>query len=1128
MSLRFYFGPSDEELCRRVYQEIIEQSLAKEQDKFLIIVPDQFTMQTQKQLVAMHPRGGILNIDVLSFERLHYRVMEELGQESKPVLDDTGKSLVLQKVAAGLKEKCPVLGGFLSRQGYIHEMKSMISEFMQYGIGDKELESLEDFSMGRGALVGKLKDLHTVYKGFREYIKDHFIPTEEVLDVLRCNLPKSQIVRDSVIVLNGFTGFTPVQIRLVEELLKVGREVIVTLVLGEEENPYMMKGEQELFYLTKRTVEQLETMAWDQEIKRDRTKDIFCSFQTTGTQMRFLAENLFRYDAKSCETCDGQLVLFETLSSKGEIRQIASYIEKLTLEEGYAYRDIAVILGNPEESAPFVEQEFSRLQIPHFIDASRALRLNPLVEFIKSALQLFLKDFSYDAVMHYLKTGMTDFTREEVDLLDNYLLATGIRGQRKWKRQFVTKTQDMGEEELEQLQSLQKRFMESLVPLQSVKEEKANVLVEQLYCFLTSLKVQDKMKRLEREFEAKQDFVKVKEYSQMYRLIMELLEQIHQLLGEEVLTWKEFSELLEAGFGEIQVGVLPKQVDRVLVGDMQRTRLRDVKVLFFAGVNDLNIPRSASKGGIISDMDREFLQQSGVELAPTPRQQMYIQRFYLYLNMTKPTERLYLSYGRIGADGKSRRPSYLFGEVQKLFPGLAISHPEEAALTERIQTKEEGLELLAEQLRDYAQGILSPDKTADLFALYDAVEDEARKGRYEEAAFLEYKDRRIPKLVALALYGHTLAGSVTRFEKYAGCAYQYFLQYGLKLSQREEFGLENYDYGTIYHAVLDAFSRGLTENKRNWENFDEAYAKAEIHRCLETISTTYGAAVLYSSHQYMYALEQMEKVLLRSVMTIQYQLKKGSFEPKEYELAFQHIGELNGESLRLSEDERIYLNGKIDRLDTVQEENKLYVKILDYKSSEHKFDLVGLYHGLSLQLIVYMKYALDDQKRKHPDKEVEPAAMLYYQMADPWIDCKEELPQEEIREKIFAELKTSGIVNESQAVLNSLDRDLEQGNSTVIPVGKKKDGSLSATSKVFTREEFEILSQYATKKIKSLGGEILDGNIRLQPYERDKKSACEYCPFQAVCGFDKAIPGCKPRVLSAMEEEEVLNKMKEQ
>ncbi len=281
MELRFYFGASGSGKSAQLHKEMVNRAMAEPKTNFLVIVPDQFTMQTQMDLVKAHPKKGIMNIDVLSFGRLSHRILEEVGGDSHTVLDDTGKCLVLRKVAESIEEEMPVIGSHLGKMGYIHEVKSAISEFMQYGIGVKELEELTAYAKKRGALYHKLKDLGILYKHFLQYIKDKYITTEETLDLLCRLLPKSGLIQNSVVAFDGFTGFTPIQNRLIQNIMELSREVIVTVVMdGAEENPYVPDGEQKLFYLSKKTAADLIKLAKEAGVPRG--KDIFVGRQTSA------------------------------------------------------------------------------------------------------------------------------------------------------------------------------------------------------------------------------------------------------------------------------------------------------------------------------------------------------------------------------------------------------------------------------------------------------------------------------------------------------------------------------------------------------------------------------------------------------------------------------------------------------------------------------------------------------------------------------------------------------------------------------------------------------------------------------------------------------------------------------
>ena len=1139
MSLRFCFGPSGSGKSHRIYEEIMQRAAEEPGRNFLIIVPDQFTMQTQKDLVMRSDRDGILNIDVLSFGRLSHRILEEVGTKEMPVLDDTGKSLVLQKVAADLKEQLPAMGSLLHKQGYIHEVKSAISEFMQYGISTQDMDKLITSAQKRGALAMKLKDLKTLYRGFQDYIRDHFITTEETLDVLRRSLSKSKILKGSVVVFDGFTGFTPIQNRLIQELMRVCAETIVTVTIGVGEDPYKMDGEQKLFHLSKKTVADLEKLAAEAEVERG--EDLFVKGGPNrfakAPALHYLEQNLFRYQYEPYAGEQQEIHMFEALSPREEVHQTALYIRHLIREQGMTYRDIAVVIGDLEGYASYVETEFGQLEIPCFLDRTRGIVLNPMIEYIKSALQLYIKDFSYDTVFHFLRSGMSDISREEIDELENYVIRTGARGYRTYSRLFTRRTEELQgnaegseqaeEKTMERLNRIRQQFMDAVEILHMGSQEKAGDYVSHLYDFLEQNQVQQKLLNYQQQFEKEGDLSRAREYAQIYRLVMDLLDQVYELLGEEEISRQEFADILEAGFGEITVGTIPQNVDRIVVGDMERTRLKQVKVLFFLGVNDGNIPKNASKGGIISDMDREFLIESGTEMAPSPRQQMYIQRLYLYLNMTKPSEQLYLSYAKVNSEGKGIRPSYLIDTVRKLFPAMSVEYPQNRSRLEQIEGRQEGARYLAEELREYVEGTLPEEERQDFYLMYRAYEaDAAGRDLLTRAAFRRYRESGLSRIVARALYGQQLENSVSRLETYAACACRHFLQYGLSLQEREEFGFEASDMGTVYHAVLENFAGKLAESNLTWWDFTEDFAAKAVKESVEAYAATYGETVLYSSARNEYAITRMSRILTRTVLTLQKHLKQGSFQPDDYELSFRFAEDLDSIHVDLSEDEKMHLQGRIDRIDVSEDAEHVYVKVIDYKSGNRKFDLAALYYGLQLQLVVYMNAAMEMESRKHPDKEIVPAALLYYHIDDPTIETPVEFTDEQINEQILAKLRMNGVVNSDPEVVERLDRYM-QDKSVVIPVEKKKDGSFSARSSVLSREEMQLISSYVDAKIRSIGREILDGKIAANPYEKGNEEACTYCAYKKVCGFDGSIPGYEKRQLEDLDKQALMQRMQE-
>lgn len=1140
MGLQFYIGASGSGKSHILYNRIIADSQQNPHTNYLMVVPDQFTMQTQLEMVKKHPRKGIMNIDVLSFGRLSHRIFEEVGGNDKPVLDDTGKSLVLRRVAAGLEDKLGVMKRNIRKPGYISEVKSALSEFMQYGLGTKDVEKLCQYASKRSALAYKLKDLNLLYEGFLAYINERYITTEETLDILRKVLSRSRVVKDSVIVFDGFTGFTPIQYNVIQELMTQAREIIVTVTMDTREDAYTLDGEQKLFHLSKKTIRDLDRLCREAGVKRENDEKI-----TDETVYRYrdnaglahLERELFRYPYKEYSGAQENIHIFEASNPKEELRQVCLEIRRLVREKQYCYRDIAVVTGDMDRYGFSAKEMFGRFDIPYFLDQTNKLVLNPFIEFIRSALLVVIQEYSYESVFHFLRCGMADVTPDETDRLENYCLNMGIRGRKAWNNRFVRrmKRQDREAAELDELNMIRERITAMLEPLMMKKSEKmtGREFVRALYRFIVNASIEEKLAEYELYFTEQGDFVRAKEYAQIYKLVMELLEQICGLLGEEELEIKEFADILDAGFAEIKVGTIPQTVDKVVIGDIQRTRLCEIKALFFVGVNDGIIPKSGGTGGIISDIDREFLQESEYELAPTPRQQMYIQRLYLYMMMTKPTEYLYLSYAKVDNEGKSIRPAYLVNTVTKLFPDVVIAQPQLRPMEEQIESPADTLAYLVQLLRRYAADSIGGDRQL-FFMLYDTY---ARNEAYapileqmKRAAFSYLSNagrNRLPRTLARILYGQVLKNSVSRLEKFASCAYAHFLQYGLSLEERDKYSFESVDMGNAFHAVLESFSDRLAEEGYTWFDFPKDAGERIVSECLESYAVSYGETILYSSKRNEYMITRMRRILNRTVQTLQFQLRKGAFTPENFELSFQMTSDLDAVNIALSEEERLQLIGRIDRVDTCKKEDKLYVKIIDYKSGNRKFDLAALYYGLQLQLVVYMNAAMEVQKKKNPDTRVIPAAMLYYHVSDPMTETDKGRPDiAEIEAAILDELKMTGMVSDDEEVIRLLDKDFET-KSTVIPVARKKDGSFTQASSILSDEDFETVSDFVNHKIKELGTSILNGYIGLNPYAQKDMTACTYCAYKSVCGFDKKLGSGLVRHLDDMNQDDAMERIRQ-
>ncbi len=1137
MSLQFVFGNSGSGKSEYLYEHILAQAAAEPERNFLVVVPEQFTMQTQRELVERQSSHAIMNVDVLSFARLAYRVFDELGKQNLIVLEETGKNLVLRKVAEQKREELPMLGSSMNKMGYVGEIKSLISELTQYNVSPEDLERfLENECIG-DAVRYKLTDILTLYRGFREYIEGAYITAEEVLSLLCEVAGESALLRDCVIVFDEFTGFTPIQNRVMRELLCLAKKVMVSVTVDIREDFYHSRGIHELFAMSKKTVGTLQKMASELAVETEEPVVLAAGEAKRyagAPALFFMEQNLFRARAGQWRGEPENIRIASAKNPREELTFAAREITRLVREQGYCYKDIAVVTGDVPGYANYVPEIFRQYGIPYFIDQTRNILFHPFVEFVRAALEVVEYDFSYESVFRFLRCGL--FLREEdVDLLENYVRAKGIRGRRRWGERWRASRREEADgerkkQELDLINGLREQVSEAFAPLAAAFSGGGHSAAEQtyaLYRFIERLGVEEQLKRKEQSLTEEGERLQLaQEYAQIYRIVMDLLDKVYTLLGDEQPGIREYSDILDAGFEAAKVGIIPPGNDRVTIGDIERTRLNHIRILFFVGVNDGVVPKLGNPGGIISQFEREMMAEHHLELAPLERERVFIQKFYLYLNMTKPSDRLYVTYSKVNSDGKALRSSYLIGTLQHMFPDLVALEPAEAECERDVLTPENGIRYLLAGL--WRRGDWDEDAWYALLHWYLSREPyRSEVYRLFDAAFGVHADTPIGRAAVRALYGTELENSVTRLERFAACAFSHFLDYGLMLREREEYGFASVDMGNIYHDALEHFARRVDASEYTWFNVPQALQEQWVEESMEDAILGNPNAGACAEARNRYLLAQMKATMRKTVWALIAQVQKGRFTPKEFEVSFSRADNLAALRFSLSEEEKMRLKGRIDRVDTYETADKVYVRIIDYKSGNTSFSLLNLYHGLQLQLVVYMNAALELEQKKYPAKQVVPAGIFYYHIANPMVEGQGTESEDEIRQSVLAQLALNGLVNADSEIYRAMDEDFS-GSSSVIPVSLKTDGTPRANSKLADSGEFARMADYVNQTILSTGKKIMAGDASVAPYLLDGKSGCDYCPYHTVCGFDTRIPGYAYRKLKKFgRAEEIFSAMED-
>ena len=1120
MSLQLYLGSSGSGKSYRIYHKIIEESRKNPDTNYLIIVPEQFTLQTQKDIVSMHPNHGVMNVDILSFMRFAYRIFDEVGGNGYPVLEDTGKSMVLRKVVEEKKKELILFGEGVKKFGFINELKSLLSEFYQYNIRPDDIDRMAEIAEKKPVLKAKLKDIRTIYEGFAGFMKERFITAEEILVVLGKVIDKSVWLKNSVICLDGFTGFTPCQNEILANMMKLAKKVMVTVTIDPRESVSDENSEYGLFSLSHKTIKKLYSIAEKtgtviEEPVYVQDKDCKTPYRFRNSPaLAFLEHNLFRYPYEVYKKNQDEIRIHSAKNPESEIAFVIREIKRLVSEEGYRYSDIAVVTGDIERYGRLAKYYFTRANIPCFIDYKKEILGNPFVVFLRCATLIAAEDYSYESVFGYLRSGLSDITQDEADLLEDYVLAMGIRGAKHYLEPFTRTFGRKNPVDLDKVNAIRQRLTDEVHPLYEVLKDRDKTVrdyTKALYDLGVRLNIQEKLDKLCDYFREADMPLLAKEYEQIYRIVMDLYDQIVLLLGNEHISLREFSEILDAGLREAKVGLIPPGLDEVVIGDTERTRLKNIRALFFVGVNEGIVPKIIGSGGILSDSERELLAESGIELAPTKREQAFTGQFYIYLNVTKPRDRLYITFHKVNEEGNSVAPSFLIGKLKSYFKDLPVINEDKQVNDLEHILRDDGIAYLAEGLRENR---ISEKIFNELYFYYK--NDAERNGilnKLISGAYYVNKEKGISKEAAYLLYGDKLSGSVTRLERFAGCAFAHFMSYGLSLEERRQYKLAVPDIGNIFHNAIDEFSKMLSSSEYNWhtipDEIRDEWALLSVKKAVEEFEGNY----LRSSKRNEYLIKRIERITVRTLWALCNQIRQGAFEPIGYEMPFLHIP-----------DEDLLLRGRIDRLDIYETEDKVYVRVIDYKSGVTAFDFQSIYYGLQQQLAIYLSAALDFLSRKYKSKEIVPAGIFYYHIDDPIV-----AKSEQAEEEIYKSLKMNGLVNENKEIIGLMDSKLlgpdgrlrTSAKSDIIPVETNKEGELSKRSAVASEKQLIAMLNYVNRKLVEDKNRILQGDARLNPYRNGNETACDYCEYRSACGFDPRLPGYYYRNLAKKSVEEL-------
>lgn len=1095
-----------------IYEEIGAR-LQRGRSKMYLLVPEQFTLGAERELMAYNRLPGLLGADVLSFKRLEYRILSEVGGIAKTFVDEHGKQMLLQKSIREVQKDLSVYRQSAGKLGFLENICAFISELKQSEIGPEDLEKAEA-EVGEGRILSqKLKDIRKIYGAYAEILSEERIDSDDRAKLLCAQIPKSDYLSHSLIWIDGFHTFSNQDFRIIEALAAKADCVTVTLTLDPDKNA----PDASVFYVPRETMHRIEKIANDLGFEAE-VINLEAAVRPAATGLEYLERSLFAIRPEPYRKPPEDLAVVQCKNIWNEVEKGAQKIVELVRERGYRYQDIVVLAGDMETYGGSIKRAFSEYGIPFFMDDVRKVTENNFLEAVLAALETLLKHYAYEDIFTFVKTGFAPITPEESQELENYVIEFGIRGN-DWEKPFERASADEAVD-LETLNASRERLMAPFMALRkSLRKSRTYAdKTKSLVRFLEDIKAPETIDSLSEALRERGDFDSMGLYNQIWNILMEVFDQINSTMGGETSSLEEYISVLRGGFQSYTVGVIPSRQDVVNITDLMRSRSSDMKALLVFGMNEGVIPGNGLSFNLLSERERGQLRKQEMELQNNSDFRRAQEDFAIYSLFASPGDYLYLSYAMADAEGGSLPVSPLIPRIQAIFPRLAVTSALDNSLEgewEAVATPGGTMGSLIGHLRElrYGRGAAVPEDTQRLWqAVSQWYDSDARYHnafrQIQEALDYDGVDDRLSQGQAIRLFEPPIQASVSRLELYRKCPFSHYVEYGLKPVPRQEYAVEPPDIGTVLHHLIDEIYKEAEREQVSVKDLSAETTDAMVDAILDETLPQVRHQVFNSTGQYQYLGRKLRRVSKRTVRVLVDHMRRGEFDFKYSEQQFSQILSLP------SFDETVRVRGVIDRIDVYQRDGDTFVKVIDYKSGNKTLNLAEIYYGLSLQLAVYMEAGLEILEGDN----LIPGGTFYFHVDDPMLQV-DKLDPETLTTALNDSFKLNGIYLDDPRFTKAMDAEADKDSQII---------SLKSRNSKLSRDEFEDLLSYVKRVIIEMTEKILGGDIAVRPYKKGKETGCEYCPYKGICQFDESIGKASYDVLrTSIPKEEFIQKIKE-
>lgn len=1157
MGFRFITGRSGANKSGWILEEV-KESLIKEPKGVPIyyIVPEQMTFQQEKALYSDPDIQGSIRAQVVSFSRLAWRILQETGGATKKYISSIGVQMMLRKIIEEKQGEWQTFQKALEKQGFLEQLEQMITEFKRYEITPEGLKMylshMDQFvhkEHGEEALISKLTDLLYIYEKLTVALADHYMDGEDQLRLLAEKIIDCNLLDDAIIYIDGFHSFTPIELSVIEALMKKCRDVTISLTV---EPPEQEVSELSLFHQTTETYHVLLQLAEENEIKTDPPVRLAPDEKWKKNSPFAHLEKYF--DTRPAKVYEGDIPIqiAEAYHPRAEVEGVAQEILRLVREENYRFRDIAIFIRETNPYHDLIQTIFSDYDLPVFVDEKRSMLHHSLIEFIRSALDVVEGNWRYDAVFRVLKTGFIPsgdgkypLTPDAIDELENYVLEYGIRsretwlGEDEWKfqrfRGFDQQVQTDEEKNVQKrINAYRKQVTQAFGPFDEQLRE-AKTVIERctaIYMLLEAVGAPARLEKMRNDYDEAGKIEKGREQEQVWNAVIQLFDEMVEMAGEEEMSLSVFRSVLDSGLETLKFSHVPPTLDHVIVGTIDRSRVSGVKCAFLLGVNEGTWPMKPDSDGLITEVEREHLKDHGLQLADTAKRQLLDDWFYMYLAFTAATDRMMVSYPISNEEGNAKMPSQLIKRMEEIFPKcedrLLFQDAEESLAAERfITTPEKTRAALTAQLSRYVKGYPMQDVWWHVLNWYIEKEPKGENTYHIlQSLFYENKPKSLSEKTIQQIFPKTVKASVSRLETYFRCSYQYFAKYSLGLNERKTYKLDAPDIGQLFHEALKMITEWVQEEGKDFTVLTQEDSDQYAKKAVSVLAPVLQNQILHSSNRYQYIQKKLEEVIAKAAFILSEQARRSEFSPVGLEIGFGEKEKLPPLVVPLENGYELMLRGRIDRVDQAKLNDQLFLRIIDYKSSEKDLNLVEVYYGLALQMLAYLDVVLS-YSEEWLGMKASPAGVLYFHVHHPFINVEGNIDDFQVEKEIFKKYKMKGLLVSDEQIVRNMDTSLDSGYSQIVPAALKKNGGFYSNSSVADEAVFAKLKNHIHELMKRAGLDITQGGVHLNPFQFKQQTACTYCPFLSVCQFDPLLESNKYRQLKNMDEKEIMKKMNE-